>query len=497
MKQITATDYYNFDKCRYRPYLDFNGDSQRKEPVHGLVELLWQSGAQHEEKIIELFKKKYPGQVEDIAPDRPTSPALFETTIEAMKRGVPFIYQGVLIFENKTGRPDLLVKQTGASKLGDYHYRPMDIKASFKDDEWDDGTEKQKLSYHWQLYFYAELLAHLQGVHPTSGTIFKTEKRISEYDLRREPRGYAEARVAMKSYFEGKALSYEPEIGGKCGQCPWKTYCADWAEEHDDLTRIFWLGGKFKYGLYQMGIRTVSDLAKADAQKLKAQLQPLKDRGFFWKTLSPHKIDEVIKRAKIRLSGQPQIYRKPDFPKATREIHYDVEDDPTQDFVYLHGFWIVEEGKMPMYGAFFADSKDQEKEVTRQLFDFLNTQKGVPIYHYSGHEKTILKYLSEKYPQFNASFLDFMFGPEGTAIDLYAWVERNTDWPLTSYGLKSICKYLGFDWSAEDAGGANSIVWLDEFLKGDEAKKEKILLYNQEDCQATWFLKTKLSEMRS
>ncbi|MCK5592136.1 MAG: ribonuclease H-like domain-containing protein, partial [Candidatus Pacebacteria bacterium] len=85
-------------------------------------------------------------------------------------------------------------------------------------------------------------------------------------------------------------------------------------------------------------------------------------------------------------------------------------------------------------------------------------------------------------------------GPGGTAIDLYDWVVANTDWPLTSYGLKPICKYTGFQWSAEDAGGANSISWFSDYTDGKDEMMEKILTYNKEDCMATAHLKTWLEE---
>jgi uncharacterized protein len=68
-------------------------------------------------------------------------------------------------------------------------------------------------------------------------------------------------------------------------------------------------------------------------------------------------------------------------------------------------------------------------------------------------------------------------------------VFENTDWPLSSYGLKPIAKLTGFSWSAEDAGGANSIAWYYNYLAGDDAQMQKILTYNEEDCKATAHIK--------
>ena len=99
----------------------------------------------------------------------------------------------------------------------------------------------------------------------------------------------------------------------------------------------------------------------------------------------------------------------------------------------------------------------------------------------------------EKY-ELDGNIYDLVFGSGGSAIDMYQWIVENTDWPLTSYGLKPICKYTSFKWSADDAGGANSIAWYYEYLDGDNTMMEKILTYNKEDCMATAHLKQWLEE---
>ena len=77
-------------------------------------------------------------------------------------------------------------------------------------------------------------------------------------------------------------------------------------------------------------------------------------------------------------------------------------------------------------------------------------------------------------------------------VDLYRLVEQSSDWPLSSYGIKSIAKFLGFGWTAADASGANSIAWYAEYSQDPEGKKdllEKILTYNREDCEEMIVLK--------
>ncbi|MFH1358136.1 MAG: TM0106 family RecB-like putative nuclease, partial [bacterium] len=183
-------------------------------------------------------------------------------------------------------------------------------------------------------------------------------------------------------------------------------------------------------------------------------------------------------------------------PDAPVEIHYDIEDDPTQDFVYLHGIALIEKGKEPEYIAFFADSFEEEKKITLELFDFFRTYKDAPVYHYSPHEKTTIKRLISKHNIDAQDVFDNLFAENGKAIDLYKIINDKTDWPLTSYSLKDVCRYLGFEWDAEDAGGAASVVWVNDYLKGQKELKAKILQYNKDDCLATFHLKNKLIELQ-
>jgi len=71
-----------------------------------------------------------------------------------MTDGADRIYQGMLLFADASGRPDLLEKVPGHSKFGDYFYKPVDIKSGsgFKDE--DRGTLRD--DYALQLYHYSD-----------------------------------------------------------------------------------------------------------------------------------------------------------------------------------------------------------------------------------------------------------------------------------------------------------------------------------------------------
>lgn len=498
-KYITASDLYNFKKCQYRPFMDFNGNQTEAVVVHPLVKLLWDAGVQYENKVIEALKQDLQGKTFcTLSPDSPLSEELAAKTVEAMKAGFDYIYQGVLIAGNKAGRPDLLVKSPGKSVFGDYLYYPMDVKmARVERDPWDNGDEKLTPPQWWQLYFYGELLGKVQGTKPEAGYIYKTKTRKLRSDLSKMPEKYDHAMELLESFFKGDPQDAEPAINAECKNCEWLKHCVPWAEKRQDLSLLFWVGQGVKAGLKKLGINKIDDLLDKNADALLPQVKQLKQEGYFWKTMPNDLIGKIIKRAGVHKNKKPIIHEPIEFPESAKEIHYDIEDDPTQDFVYLHGLVLCEKGKEPVYHAFFADKFEDEQKIAKELFDFFEAHDGVPVYYYSSHEKTTLQRLTKKYSSLDKIVYEKLFGASGTAIDLYQIIQDKTDWPLTSYGIKSLCTYLGFKWDAHDAGGAASIVWINDYLKGNRAMKEKILKYNEDDCRATLFLKNKLIEMQS
>lgn len=495
-KVITASDLYNFKKCAYRPFMDYNGDPSLKVEVHPLVKLLWNSGVQYEAKVIESYKRdRSEKSFRSIDPDSPASTALAAETIEAMRDGIDIIYQGVLHSGNKVGRPDLLLKVDGESPLGAHHYCPMDIKLTRVDATWDDGNEKTTMEQFWQVYFYGELLEAVQGRRPEKGYIYKTKARILSIPFYKPPMNYEWAIGQLENYLQGNAFGAEPAINSNCSMCEWKTNCIKWAEEKRDVSLVHYVGQAMKDGLRKLGISTIEDLAGQDPAELAVRVAELKEKGSFWKSMPSDLPAKAVARARIYIDGKPVIHTPAVFPESETEIHFDIEDDPTQDFVYLHGLVLVEKGKEPVYRAFFADNFSDEKLITEQLIAFLEKYPEATVYHYSDYEKTTLKRLIYKHKLVTDSY-ERLFGENGRAFDLYKTITSSTDWPLTSYGIKAICKFLGFKWDAADAGGAASIVWMNDYLVGNKAMKEKILRYNEDDCQAMLFLKDKLIEMQ-
>jgi predicted RecB family nuclease len=77
-------------------------------------------------------------------------------------------------------------------------------------------------------------------------------------------------------------------------------------------------------------------------------------------------------------------------------------------------------------------------------------------------------------------------------------VTRTAALPIESYTLKLIAKWLGFEWRNSAANGAQAICWYSQWLEtSDPQFLNDIVLYNEDDCLATYRVKDWLTQFLS
>ena len=209
---------------------------------------------------------------------------------------------------------------------------------------------------------------------------------------------------------------------------------------------------------------------------------------------------KALRRADVQYNLKKPVLLEPvSFPVVSYELFFDIEDDPTQEFVYLHGVY-ERKGEEVRFLDFTATelSNEAEKDAWTRFWTYI---KSLPVndfsvYYYSPHEKTTYKKLQKKYPDVISAeeVLEFFDSPN--VIDLYKVVLKSTDWPLSSYSLKAIAVHLGFQWRDESPSGALSIQWFNEYMeKRDPEMLKRILEYNEDDCKATMVLKDGIEKL--
>jgi predicted RecB family nuclease len=109
------------------------------------------------------------------------------------------------------------------------------------------------------------------------------------------------------------------------------------------------------------------------------------------------------------------------------------------------------------------------------------------VFIYSKYERTIWRKLREKFPQVcRAEEIEALFHPSRTIDLYYDVVQKATMWPTRDHSLKTLAKFLGFQWRDANPSGAASIEWFDQWIKtGDPTIRQRIIDYNQDDVIAT------------
>ncbi len=493
---ITAKILYDYIQCPHKVWRDIYGPKEELiKETNPFVQMLWDKGAQFEKEIILTI-----GKYLDLSSGKYDK--RFEQTLTAMKNSVSIIYQGVLKDDDLMGIPDLLIRQD------DGQYLPVDIKSGcgFKNVSNDrEGTYKK--AYAVQLCLYADVLIRLGFLDKKKGLIIDIHRNKVEYALN-SARGsrttqtwwdfYIELSANVKKLVAGIDIN-NPARGGVCKMCQWYASCEKWCIEKDDLTNIFYLGrAKRDILVSDLGLSTVDDICRVNIENALARK---KENKQFLKGVGEKTLVKWTNRAKIlKKTKRPVVYEELNFPNASYELFFDIEADPTRDFVYLHGVWErTSLGERFIHFVTDGVNLDAEKKTWDEFWKYINNlpQDDFVVYYYSPYEKSIYKRMASLYPDVKTVEQVEQFFDSPNVIDLYTdMIFKKTDWPLTSYSIKDIVTYLGFKWRDETPSGALSIQWFNEYIEtGDESMLKRIVEYNEDDCKATMILKDKLVEL--
>ncbi len=497
MVKITASNLYNFVQCPHRVWRDAHDNPNLKDEPNDFVKLLWERGTQYERKVL--------AELEDEQPICDLSKLPVEerakATLEAIARKEPLIYHARLDVDELLGEPDLLELQP------DGEYMAVDIKSGMGLEDQDDFEEgKPKKHYALQLALYTDALRRLGFATHYRAKIFDSAGNMVEYRLS-EPRNskapdtwwelYESALVEVGNILKNQ-FKTKPALGSVCKLCVWYTNCKNQCIEANMLSLIPELGRSKQDALEALAM-TVDELAALDPDdycdakgKMKVKLP----------NIAKPSLVKFHRRAQLLASGtkELQVLEPFSLPKKPIELYFDIETDPTQDIVYLHG---VVERRMdssdkPKFHYFVAEevSSKAEKEAWQKFWEYIRSlPKGeFAVYYYSKYERTQYRALHKKYPDVASEDEVEAFFEDEASIDLYFdLVKKYTEWPTYNYSVKTLAQHLGFNWRDVNPSGAASIQWYNEWSKDREpAKMQRILDYNEDDCIAMIVLKDEL-----
>jgi predicted RecB family nuclease len=457
VKRVNATDFYALTRCDRQVYLDHNGDPDKRAAQTDYQKWLSEQGLAHEVSVVGNFAVQQPTYKYD------NLEIGYEITLEFMREGVPYIYQGVLMSGDMIGIPDLLQRAEGSSRWGDYLYRPLDVKLSSTPNE----------GYRLQVMTYITLLEAIQGSRPTGALLLRLppDERTDEHAYREEPieldeKLYSARAAQVRDLANG--IEPDPFFSSTCGECAWREICIPMVESTQDASLIPGLRRDVWRELRKKGLKTVTDVAAVDMVDLRAI------KGVGEKTAPA-----IINKAKALSTRQMITTGKPDLPPPGDDVIFDVESIPGEGLFYLMGFTTAVEEKQ-VYHYYLAMKPEDEGQIWKDFLSHMERHSGT-IYHYGTYERTTVTKLGERHG--NAKQADALLD---RMIDLEKVVKDCVVLPLRSVSLKAVAPWLGFAWSSDVQTGEDSMLeylaWLED---SDQKHLDSILHYNEEDCHAT------------
>jgi predicted RecB family nuclease len=479
---IAASALYDFVQCPTRVALDAFGDPTKRDPINPFVRLLWERGTLFERESIAKLDQPFTdlSKVKEEEKER--------LTLEAMRRGDALIYGGRISADDLVGIPDLLRKELGG-------YIPGDIKSGAGEEGGgEDGDGKPKLHYAVQLALYVDILERLGFSAGRRAFIWDINGEEVPYDFSiplgpKKPQTlwdeYQTALTQVRAILAAHATPVAAYTS-VCKFCHWYTFCVEQLIAADDLSLIPRLGRSLRDAMKD----TVPSIAALAASNPDAFM---KGKKTIFPALGQDRLRLFHERAVMLSQPVPKPYLRA--PIALRvapvELFFDVEVDPLRGICYLHG--ILErhdrrnETEKFVYFLAEEESDEAERDAFAAAYAYLAGHSDAAIYFYSKYERTVYRQLQAKYPDVcDDDAIERLFDPTH-AIDLYGDVVlKATEWPTRDQSIKTLAKYLGFNWRDPHPSGAASVEWFDRWCRErDPAVKQRILDYNEDDCRAT------------
>jgi predicted RecB family nuclease len=479
---ITAAMLYDYVQCPHRVAMDLFEDVKLKDDVSPFVQLLWDKGSLYEKEVIRNLAIPFTDLSQYGLDEKE------QKTAEAMDRKDQLIYGGRIRAVDLLGDPDLLRFENGSYIAGD-------IKSGAGQEGGDDDEDpaKPKVHYAVQLAVYTDILKQLGRSSEDRAFVWDIHGDEVAYNFlevygKRNPhtlwQDYQEA-IAEVRQIVGRTVETLGAYSATCKDCVWYTTCLKRLSESDDLTLIPGLG-RSKRDVLIDSIQSIAALAEANPAGY------INGKKTIFKGIGPDSLEKFIARARlITNNGKPYLRQPVTLPVAPRELFFDIEVDPMRDICYLHGFVERNHGdtEAEKFVAFFADEEtpESEEKAFRGAWEYIKASQPAAIFYYSKYERTLYRKLRQKFPHVcSEGDIEELFASPMT-VDLYFDVVlKATEWATRDYSLKTLAKYLGFAWRDTHPSGAASIEWFDRWVKTrDDAVRERILLYNEDDCRAT------------
>ena len=480
---FSASDLSNHIHCKHLTNLNYDvvqGLKDKPISTNRVLDVLRERGINFENSFLsDLETKGY--VIIKISQDDPEAR---QRTIDAMSKGVDYIYQARLSNDKWQGWADFLIKVNQPSDLGGWSYEVIDTKLS---------TETRAGTI-LQIALYSEIIAEIQGVlpenmhvrTPESEIVYRVNDYISYLRLIKK-----RLEIAIKTPVE----TY-PEPCSHCDICNWWEHCNGIRRKDDHLSFIAGMGTSQIKELKLQGVATLQAMSELPLPI------PFKPNKGSKETLT--KLREQARVQNETRTLQKPIYELIELKESTGfynlpeptvgDIYLDFEGDPLVEpsgLEYLFG-WVFQ-GE---YHCIWVSNMEEEKAALEQFVDFIFYKRtefpALHVYHFAPYETIALKRMMGKYAT-RENEIDILLRTN-CFVDLHRILKQTIRAGVERYSLKDLEKYHGFV-REMDLRTLSKFKADFEFLLESkkielitEEMKQAIQLYNQDDCFSTLHL---------
>ncbi len=494
---LSATDLAGFLNCGHLTAQELRaarGEIERPQRDDPELDVVTRRGEAHESWYLQKLRGdgRRIVEIRTDAAGLEAYTAAEAATLAAMRAGVDVIYQATFFDGRWLGRADFLERVDGASDLGSYHYEVVDTKLA----------RRARSIALLQTCLYSQQLLRLQGVEPERMHLVLGDRTRASFRVRDYSAYLEEACARLEAALTSGSDIY-PEPVEHCGVCRWSEVCAARRRRDDHLSLVAGMRRDVSRKLGEAGVTTVAELSALPA-------------GIEIPGVAPGSLAKVRAQAGLqvrqRQTGEPcfDVLEPPAPasglaalpPPSPGDLFFDMEGDPyalTDGLEYLFGVVEVESGS-PIFSAFWAHSREEEKVAFEALIDFvierLRRDPDLHVYHYGSYEAAALKRLMGAHATREAEVDRLLRG--GVLVDLYQVVRNAVRVSQESYSIKKLEPYYMPARDSEIADAGSSIVAYEKWLEtGDTNILDAIRDYNRDDCVSTWSLRQWLEELRA
>lgn len=453
------------------------------DPEDEMLTHLQQKGDEHEKAVDQSLRDK---GLDVVKIQRSSEEVMARETLEAMKVGREVILQGYLIHDSFAGLPDYLVKVSGKSNFGDWHYEIWDSKLA----------NSVKPYFIVQICCYVDLLQQVQGIRPKELAI-----KLGNGDtVRLRVENYFSYYLSLKKRFLEFHRRFngdrpDPALNKEFGR--WSQLADQELVAKDHLSQVANLSRNQIKKLENVGILTMTELAG-----MKRDYIP---------NMGDAVIRKAIKQAQLQLASKSTD--KPAFeilpheegaiiglamlpPSSRKDVFFDIEGYPLLEggLEYLWGSTYFDDGGKRSFKDFWAHTRAEEKVAFENFIDWIYSRwlddPTMHVYHYANYEIAAIRRLMGRYGTREEQVDNLL--RNNVFVDLYKVVTGGVMIGTPNYSIKSVELLYRGKRETEVVRGGDSIIVYENWRAnpdGDCWENSKILKdirdYNKDDCDST------------